>query len=158
VWRNASASKRQQILARLVQKCSLAFEVAVGALLVADALRAVAELLFASPRPYATSVARRAVCANLYIQFLLTRRRKIRKLASQIRGGAAYVPGYVLDVLLDPKAAMGIERRDGDVVDEDGVDDASRRTRRRRSGMLAKRDSGEGLTLREYLWLALDQD
>jgi hypothetical protein len=150
VWRNASASQRQQILAKLVQKCSLAFEVAVGALLVADALRGAAELLFAAQRPHVTSVVRRAVCANLYVQFLLTRRRKIRRLASQIRGGAAYVPGYVLDVLLDPKAAMGIENSDEMDVDP------SRRTRR--STILAKRDSDEGLTWREYLWLALEQD
>jgi hypothetical protein len=151
VWRNASASQRQQILAKLVQKGSLAFEVAVGVLLVADALRGAAELLFAAQRPQLTSVARRAVCANLYVQFLLTRRRKIRRLASQIRGGAAYVPGYVLDVLLDPTAAMGIQKAD----DKDGVD-PSRRTRR--SAILAKRDSDEGLTWREFLWLALEQD
>jgi hypothetical protein len=150
VWRSASASQRQQILAKLVQKCSLAFEVAVGVLLVADALRGAAELLFAAQRPHVTSVVRRAVCANLYVQFLLTRRRKIRRLASQIRGGAAYVPGYLLDVLLDPKAAMGIENSDEKDVDP------SRRTRR--SAILAKRDSDEGLTWREYLWLALEQD
>jgi hypothetical protein len=151
VWRNASASQRQQILAKLVQKGSLAFEVAVGALLVVDALRGAAELLLAAQRPHVTSVVRRAVCANLYVQFLLTRRRKIRRLASQIRGGAAHVPGYVLDVLLDPQAAMGIQNPDK----EHGVD-PSRRTRR--SAILAKRDSDEGLTWREYLWLALEQN
>jgi hypothetical protein len=140
VWREAPAAERQRILARLVQKCSLAFEVAVGALLLVDAIRGTAGLLLAAEnRPHLASVLKRCVCANLYLQFLLTRRRKIQKLASQIRGGAAHLPGYVLDLLLDPPSALGLQRnRDAEL-----------------SPILAKRDDGT-LTWRDYLRLAFD--
>jgi hypothetical protein len=50
------------------------------------------------------------ICTRLYAQFLWTRRRKITRLASTLRGGAARVPLYVLTVLLDPSAAMGLEQ------------------------------------------------
>jgi hypothetical protein len=141
-WRGASAAERQKILARLVQKCSLAFEVAVGALMLADAFRGVLELLFAAQRPYVTSVVKRCVCTNLYLQFLLTRRRKIRRLASQVRGGAAQLPVYVLDVLLDPRGAIGVQKEHEDAE---------------RSKLLAKLEE-RSLTWRDYLTLALEQD
>jgi hypothetical protein len=143
-WRGAPAADRQRILARLVQKCSLAFEVAVGALMLVDAFRGVLELLFAAHRPYLTSVVKRCVCANLYLQFLLTRRRKIQRLASQIRGGAAHLPGYIVDVLLDPRAAIGLpkEREDADLSE---------------ILQLAKRDK-RNLTWRDYVKLALELD
>ena len=47
------------------------------------------------------------------LHFLLVRRKKIRNLVGDIRGGAAQVPGKVLDALLEPKKAMGI-KCDGD--------------------------------------------
>jgi len=39
---------------------------------------------------------------------MLVRRRKIIELMGSIRGGARYVPGRVLDVLLEPGSAMGL--------------------------------------------------
>ena len=108
VWRGATPAQKQAVLAKLVQKCSLALEVAVGALLALDAVRAVMEWLFAPQRPSLVNVLKRGACARWYVMFLRTRRHKIRRLAEQVRGGALHVPQYVLEVLLDPPAAMGL--------------------------------------------------
>ena len=93
------------------------------ALLLSDALRAFAAFSLQSPgeetRPGWTSVAIRILCARLYANFLWVRRRRIRELVGTVRGGAKYVPERVLDVLLEPKKAMGLDyhnsREDMDV-------------------------------------------
>lgn len=43
------------------------------------------------------------------MNFMLVRRKKIVELMTEVRGGARYVPGRVLDTLLDPGGAMGLE-------------------------------------------------
>jgi hypothetical protein len=109
-WNTATAAERQAILAKLVAQTSLCAEVAVGALLTADAGRAIIEFLFfANHRPDILQVGKRFVCAMLYVQFLWTRRQMIRRLAVTVRGGASELPFYVLDVLLHPKVAMGMD-------------------------------------------------
>ena len=108
VWRSADALQRQAILARLVSRVSLAMEVLVGVVLVGDALFQAASLGLGEKRPSFLSVIKAVLCARLYVNFLWTRRRKIRKLATRIRGGAADLPIYVLNVMLDPLVAMGL--------------------------------------------------
>lgn len=109
VWRSADALQRQAILARLVSRVSLVFEVLVGLVIVADALMRAASLGLSTHRPTFFSVVRALVCARLYVNFLWTRRRKIHKLATKLRGGAAELPLYLLNVMLDPLAALGLD-------------------------------------------------
>lgn len=111
VWRSASAAQKQAILAKLTSRVSLALEVAVGLLLALDATRGIVEFTFAasSKRPAFVPLVRRVLCTRLFLHFLWTRRRKISRLGVQIRGGAAQLPFYVLEVLLDPRKSMGLE-------------------------------------------------
>ena len=114
-WRGSDSAARQKMLARLVAKASLALEVLTGAILLYDAIRAFSDYSLSpvGARPSLPSVGKRILCARLYLHFLLVRRKKIRNLVGDIRGGAAQVPGKVLDALLEPKKAMGI-KCDGD--------------------------------------------
>jgi len=116
VWRSATAAERQAILAKLTSKLSLAFEVAVGILLSVDSALGLSAFLFTGTTSNNTKVpfwqlVKRLVCTRLYLQFLWTRRRKIHRLATNIRGGASQVPFYVLSVVLDPRASMGLSNR-----------------------------------------------
>lgn len=109
-WRSADAFQRQAILARLVARTSLAFEVVVGFVLVADAGQRVARLGLSTQRPTFLSVVKSGICAHLYLNFLWVRRKKIQKLATKIRGGASGFPFYVLNIMLDPLGSMGIQQ------------------------------------------------
>jgi hypothetical protein len=109
VWKSANAQQRQAILAKLASRTSLILELCVGLLLSMDAAMSLWEFSFQPERPSFTEVLKRIVCARLYLNFLWVRRRKIVKLGNQLRGGAAQFPFRVLDVLLDPKASMGLE-------------------------------------------------
>lgn len=109
-WRSSTAIQRQALLAKLTAKISLGLEAMAGLLLVSDAGMALWQLSMTTPRPLLRNVALRLLCARLYVNFLWVRRRKIRHLGNTIRGGASFVPGYVLDALNDPLEAMGIEK------------------------------------------------
>lgn len=109
-WRTSSAMQRQEILASLTSKTSLALELITGLLLGADVCMALWQFTVLNPRPSLWSVAQRILCARLYLNFLWVRRTKIRSLGAEIRGGAVHLPMRVLDVLHEPlKAGMGIE-------------------------------------------------
>lgn len=112
-WRSANAAKRQEILAKLTSKLSLSLEVLVGLLFTADAGKGVLEFSFASlsQRPSFLQLVKRLVCTRLYLHFLWTRRRKISRLATKIRGGAGKLPMYVLDVLMDPRSSLGLPKQ-----------------------------------------------
>jgi len=94
-WRNADSFQRQRTLARLVSQVSLVLEVLVGAVLFGDAILAFWGFSFGGS---ATSIGAIVVtrlplkivvgkmaCAHLYINFLLSRRRKIHALVGSIR-------------------------------------------------------------------------
>lgn len=108
VWKSADAAERQAILARITSRASLAFEVAVGLLLTADCVISTAGMASGGGGPL--RLLKRFLCTRLYLQFLWTRRKKIRRLASTLRGGARHVPFYILDVLMDPQASVGWEK------------------------------------------------
>lgn len=108
VWKSANAQTRQEILAKLASRTSLVLELCVGLLLSVDALLSLLEFSFQRERPPLTDVVKRIFCARLYLNFLWARRRKIIKLGTQLRGGAAQFPFRVLDVILDPRASMGL--------------------------------------------------
>jgi hypothetical protein len=112
VWRSADAAQRQAILAKLTSKVSLALEVLVGILFTVDAALGVTEFSFAamSNRPSFLELVQRLICTRLYLHFLWTRRRKINRLATSVRGGAAKFPMYLLDVLMDPQTSMGLPK------------------------------------------------
>jgi hypothetical protein len=113
VWRSATAAQRQAILAKLTSKLSLAMEVAVGVLMGMDAVISVIGFLFTAAAGVKFGrLVKSLVCTRLYLQFLWTRRRKIHKLAATVRGGAGAVPLYVLSVLMDPQASMGLAKPD----------------------------------------------
>lgn len=123
VWKPANVAERQAILAKLVSRFSISMEVVVGIVMLLDAIWAVVAFFFASSqRPSALQMAKRLLCARLYLQFLWTRRKKIGRLATKIRGGAIGLPFYLLDVLMDPLHSMGIEREHR--ADDDDVANA----------------------------------
>ena len=110
VWRTSTVAQRQVILARLVAKLSLIFELIVGSLVVADALVGIWDFTMLTPRPKLLDIVWRIACARLYTNFLWVRRTKLRQLGQDVRGGAAQVPVRILDALFDPCGAMGIDK------------------------------------------------
>jgi len=109
-WRSADPAGRQEILAKLVGKVSLFFEVTVGTLLATDLLTGISTAAFGGAhRPSARESLTRMLCCYLYLNFLNVRRGKISKLASQLRGGAVQLPLYILDAIYEPAKALGIE-------------------------------------------------
>lgn len=109
-WRDVTGAQRQSILAKLTSKVSLVFELVVGLLMVADSMLSLAAFTFGTQttKPVFFELLRRLFCTNIYLHFLWTRRHKVKKLATSIRGGAAQFPLYVLQVLMEPKASMGL--------------------------------------------------
>ena len=112
LWRKTDAAQRQALLAKLTSKTSLVLELGVGGLMTMDAAWAVVSFAFSSQRPSFLQVGKQMMCARLYIQFLLSRRKKIERLTNSLRGGASQLPFYVLNVLLDPRSSMGLDERD----------------------------------------------
>lgn len=112
LWRTANAAQRQAMLAKGTSRTCLVLEVLVGILLALDGVHSLLELVsWSLPRlrPSLSSVLKRCICARLYLHFLWTRKRSITKLAHQIRGGASAFPFHVLNVLLHPVHAMGLD-------------------------------------------------
>lgn len=113
-WRSADPAMRQQILAKLTSQISLALEVSVGAIFAIDAFFRSCQFVFGvtapTNKPTFLEVVKRLICARIYIQFLWTRKRKINKLVTNIRGGSAQLPFYILDILIDPRSSMGLEK------------------------------------------------
>ena len=95
-WRKADSFQRQRTLARLVSQISLVLEVIVGAVLFGDAIQAFWGFSFGGSSG-ATSgaivgvrlplkiVVGKMACAHLYMNFLVSRRRKIQALVGSIR-------------------------------------------------------------------------
>jgi hypothetical protein len=110
VWRPADPAQRQAILAKLVAKASLTFEVLVGLLFAMDFVIGFLEFAFRrmSNRPSLTETIKRLLCVRLYVHFLWVRRQPIQALAIKLRGGAAQLPFWILDTALHPATAMGI--------------------------------------------------
>ena len=111
-WQAADSATRQELLAKLTSKVSLSLEIVVGLVMLADIVGRMVQFLFGTAsgvKPSFLSVVQRLICVRLYLQFLWVRRRKTSRLATKIRGGSARLPFYVLDVLLDPRAAMGLQ-------------------------------------------------
>jgi hypothetical protein len=110
-WRGADAPQRQKLLAKLVARASLAMEIGTGLILTIDAARAFLDYSVSpmGSRPPLITVMKRLICARLYINFMLVRRRKVIDLVKNLRGGFVHVPGRVLDTLLEPQKAMGLD-------------------------------------------------
>lgn len=110
VWRPADPAQRQAILAKLVAKASLTFEVLVGLLFAMDFVISFVEFAFRrmAYRPSLTETLKRLLCVRLYVHFLWVRRQPIQALAIKLRGGAAQLPFWILDTALHPATAMGI--------------------------------------------------
>lgn len=111
IWRSADAAQKQKLLAKLVGRISLGFEIGTCLIMVLDGIRAFVDFSVApvTSRPSILSVAKRVICARLIINFMLVRRKKVYELVTEIRGGALHVPGRVLDCLLEPSKALGLE-------------------------------------------------
>ena len=113
-WRSADPSERQAILASLVSKISLAFEAAVGIILFFDVLIGFFQLAFGvsggtGRRPSFQSILFKTGLMRLYVHYMLhVRRSKYAKLAATVRGGATQVPFWIMDSLMNPAKAMGI--------------------------------------------------
>ncbi len=95
-WRKADSFQRQRTLARLVSQISLVLEVLVGAVLFGDAILAFWGFSFGGSATTSSGtivgtrlplkiVVGKMACAHLYINFLLSRRRKIHALVGSIR-------------------------------------------------------------------------
>mmetsp|Transcript_11645 Transcript_11645/g.20645 ORF Transcript_11645/g.20645 Transcript_11645/m.20645 type:complete len:636 (-) Transcript_11645:196-2103(-) len=128
-WRKANSFQRQRTLANLVSRCSLAMELVVGVILMGDAIQSFWKFAFVGPTiamgdnaaasgggvgvgrlPFKCVLGKMA-CAHLYLNFLLSRRKKIAAVIGSIRGGGAMM-NRVLDVLIDPKKEMGLSEDD----------------------------------------------
>lgn len=112
-WRSADSAGRQEILAGVVSKSSLFAESGVGAILVIDALVGLLRMVFGifGGRPAFYEIVLKAVIIRLYVHFLVyTRRKNISKLVTEMRGGAAQLPFWLLDTLYDPAKALGISK------------------------------------------------
>jgi hypothetical protein len=109
-WRSADPSGRQAILAKLVSQASLGMEVGVGALMLVDLIVTFTALAFTSGsnRPPFRELLTKMLCVRLYVHFLWVRRKKITKLAVDVRGGGSKVPFWFLDILEHPGQAMGL--------------------------------------------------
>jgi hypothetical protein len=120
-WRSSNASQRQAILAKLTSKISLFLELCVGIIFIIDSISGLLGFLFTSSadRPGALEILKRLTCTRLYLQFLYTRRRKIQRLATTIRGGASQVPFYVLSVLMDPRSSIGLPKKKSSAKETD---------------------------------------
>lgn len=110
-WRDANAEKRQKMLAKIVAKGSLLLEIGTGLILLYDALIAFFHFSISSnaSRPKILFVMKQIACVRLYLNFMSVRRKKVKDLLSNIRGGAAHVPTRILDTLLEPSKAMGLK-------------------------------------------------
>ena len=108
-------------MAKLVAKASLFFEILTGFIIAYDGVRALSDYTLSpvGARPTTLSVAKRIMCAFLYFNFLMVRRKKISSLVSTLRGGAMHVPGRILDILLEPKREMGFEVDSDDEYEDD---------------------------------------
>ena len=111
-WRPASAAQRQILLAKLTSRISLVMEVMVGVWLIVDAVTCLLPIVPVSTNVPGT-VLKKVLSTACYVQFLWRRRWRISKLAKTIRGGARYVPLVMLDALLHPATAMGLESTTG---------------------------------------------
>ncbi|KAL3767783.1 hypothetical protein ACHAWO_005193 [Cyclotella atomus] len=111
-WRKADSFTRQRTLARLVSQASVGMEVLVGGVLIGDAVQCFWRVAFVRNTSDVSfkTVLGKLVCAHLYLNFLLSRRKKIQVLVGSIRGGALL--DRVLDVLIDPKREMGLAEDD----------------------------------------------
>jgi hypothetical protein len=130
-WRDADPAKRQAILAKLVSQVSLFMEVAVGLLLSLDFGYAFFQMAFSAAgpkRPPLKETLVRLVCVRLYVHFLWIRRQPISKLGLQIRGGATQVPFWILDVVLEPRASMGLLPLSNNSNNKKKTEDPSSRT------------------------------
>jgi len=78
-WKKADSFQRQCTLARLVSQTSLFLEIIVGVVLFGDAAQAFGVYFFGGGRARLPSkiVMGKMACAHLYINFLLSRRKKI---------------------------------------------------------------------------------
>ena len=119
-WRDADAATKQKLLAKVVSKISLGMEIGTGLILTYDAIRAIIDFSISpvSTRPSIVAVAKRILCARLYINFMLVRRKKVVDLVNGIRGGFVHVPTRVLDIMLEPGKAMGLNWQNGSDDDE----------------------------------------
>ncbi len=127
-WRGSNPAMKQKLLAKLVARISLGLEIGTGLILIMDAIRAFLDFSISSvdTRPSIVAVGKRLLCARLYINFMIVRRSKVNDLVHNLRGGFMYVPVRVLDTLLEPQKAMGlnwgvIEKRNNDNDDGDSV-------------------------------------
>ena len=112
-WRSADSAGRQEILAGLVSKNSLFAECGVGSVLVIDSVVGLLRLMFGilGGRPAWHEMLLKLVIIRLYVHFLVwTRRKNISKLVTEMRGGAAQFPFWLLDSLYDPAKALGISK------------------------------------------------
>ena len=122
-WRRADSFTRQRTLARLVSRCSLGMEIIVGGILIGDAIQLFWRFAFVLNvaedfviKPSFRVVLGKIICAHLYLNFLLSRRKSIEVLIGSIRGGAFF--DRVLDVLIDPEREMGLIGEEEDVVED----------------------------------------
>ena len=108
-WRPANPAQRQAILAKLVGKCSLLLEVLVGIILTLDGCKTWTLFVYRSKkhRPKWTIVVRTFLIVRLYQHLLLVvRQKKVSKLFTELRGGAAQWPFALMDMALDPAARI----------------------------------------------------
>lgn len=123
-WRSADPAGKQEILAGLISKASLFLEASVGGILVLDLVVGLMRIIFGilGGRPSFTEMLTKIIVIRLYVHYLVwIRRKNLLKLATEIRGGAAQLPFWLLDSLYNPGKALGISTKkvSGEEDDDD---------------------------------------
>lgn len=110
-WRTATSAERQEILSKLVGHLSLGLEVAIGVLIALDTTFMLLGAAFFSGkrRPSFPESLSRMICMRLYLHFLWTKHSSILELGKYLRSEASKLPVWVLDVIMEPAKALGIE-------------------------------------------------
>jgi hypothetical protein len=109
-WRPANPAQRQAILATLISKMSLAFEAGVGAFLIIDLFIGLIFGMSGGQRTSWYEGLTKLLVVRLYTHYLLwSRKKKLFKLATEVRGGAVQLPFWILDTLYEPAKALGIK-------------------------------------------------
>jgi hypothetical protein len=112
-WRSADPAGRQEILAGLISKASLFLEAGVGGILVLDLVIGFMRMILGvlGGRLAWYEIITKLIVIRLYVHYLVwIRRKNLSKLGTEIRGGAAQLPFWLLDTLDDPAKALGISK------------------------------------------------
>jgi len=106
-WMSSNQLDRQKLLAKLVSRISLCFEIMTSLLIFMDSAITVWQWTISFTSTDFLKLGKNSICLYLYFQFLIRRKQKMTDLVQSLRGGATSFSHRVLDILLLPRKSMG---------------------------------------------------